>query len=279
MQNLNELPLYILRDLFKCESYYRYTSDELGLTVEFANDDKCLVEYKGRVLKPYRHNQYVVEGGVVDMELLLAVLLNPNIPDTERLSQLEIVSINHNHAVKLKGEYIVRSVLVDVYDTESDSTLYHLTKGEVMKRYDLSASMVYDLIDPQYSERIGYQGLFMRSSPLGEDTEFKVVDTKNAYYADTAGIFIAVHYKELDNVVVCNGMQEVVDLINRSQEPLVEVTVESLQKYFRRNNMAQGYLGWRIRRIDDIHGLNIRFSYVESFGEYFGEYDYPDEQD
>ena len=229
---INHLTGHELREMFKYDSINRsWRSDELGIVIQTKPRSRHIVTID-RTMVPVEKegNQRIVSyhGQRINIEVLLCKLI---------------------------------SKFFDIYNAETNEVEYQVNMQHIYCVLQCNSGTIWDLVHETNAGKIGYHGYFIRSH-IPEEVEPFVIDEidlqHNRNYADDAGIYLIVKADCPEHVRVTNSATDLVNYISEVMN--VVSTVKDLDIYIEREDLSETFHGFYIRRVDDIFGLNVRFS-------------------
>lgn len=266
---INHLTGHELREMFKYDSINRsWRSDELGIVIQPKPRSRHIVTID-RTMVPVEKegNQRIVSyhGQRINIEVLLSVLHadEDNFHLSSYINNL-MTYVNYFHLAVETNEVVIRKLIskfFDIYNAETNEVEYQVNMQHIYRVLQCNSGTIWDLVHKTNAGKIGYHGYFIRSH-IPEEVEPFVIDEidlqHNRNYADDAGIYLIVKADCPEHVRVTNSATDLVNYISEVMN--VVSTVKDLDIYFEREDLSETFHGFYIRRVDDIFGLNVRFS-------------------
>lgn len=267
MEQLNTLPARAVREKFII-SNGELISEELNLRIMETDDGAILIYHGDRMLNIQRdvgRRFFIYEEQVIAIDVLIAIVTvdEDNFLLDYPMSELIVLMSPYGHSRDLLlGISELAHRRVDLYDSYQDEVIYGISRDDVLVKLDgCTKSMIWDMISKNNRGRIGYNGYFLRPH-IPEHIEPFFVDDDAMKYSNAAnslGIYIIVNKDDQNSVYVANSLEEVSNIVSTSSKNL---TVEEIRAYFKRKRIQDTLNGYYIRRIDDVYGVNVRYSSI-----------------
>ena len=244
-----------------------YESAELGVTL--ADTDRLHRFYKDwRAIRPLRENTrwvIVTNDILLDFETLTYVIVQhfkrDGLPDAimdTPFSELETyTTFTSTKRPYYHDEHTLRSIYVDVFDSNTGQHHSRLTKLEAQALLDTRPATICDLISDRYKGKVGYRGFYLR--PHDSTTEF-IVDIEaglGTNIGEENGIFLVIDTIDNEGVNVFDSISSMLDWMSYTRAKIMSHA--DLVQYIERGSKQEPFNGFKIRRIDDIYGENIRY--------------------